>query len=561
MWNMKALLTMAPFWDPYCPPLGITSLQAYLKQRGHDVAIFDYNTDKQLWHQYRAYFEYLQQLLPQARGWNIMRVGPDYFSRHQMAWFSLREEPKRYAELSRLILNIDERHDLDPAQFSPLDQIFDAIWARIIELTDAQLAKHQPDVLGCTLLSSTLPASLHILKRAKTLNSNVRTVLGGPGPIMGAGADSPDTHRLLDRCSWIDNLVIGEGELLLDGLMRDAFPRRRIISLRDVPQILDLVEIAKPSRQGLVQDISQLPTPDYTGLDARSYTNLSVGVTRGCAYKCSFCYETTYWKTYRKRPIDFALRDLETLRLRYDRTHFFLCDSLVNFFAGELADGVLERRLDVKWDAYLRADKELLDRKYVDHLAEGGMVRARLGLESADTDTLNLMNKSMSVDQMGKVLENLAAAGIQTSTLWIVGFPEEDERAFQHSLDFLAEFKDSIYCADPWQFIFHPTVGSEPVFGRLVASESFEARYGMRRLYPEEFDDALLVQYHELNIPDVVPMKIDRIERMCALMETAGIPNPYNLREWRAANRRWEQLHPRRAKVAPVAALTARPHK
>src|SRR4029078_7705538 len=94
---MKALLTMAPFWDPYCPPLGITSLQAFLKQRGHDVAIFDYNTDKHLWHQYRAYFDYLQQVLPAARGWNIMRVGPDYFTRHQMAWFSLRE-PRRYAE-------------------------------------------------------------------------------------------------------------------------------------------------------------------------------------------------------------------------------------------------------------------------------------------------------------------------------------------------------------------------------------------------------------------------------------------------------------------------------
>ena len=141
-----------------------------------------------------------------------------------------------------------------------------------------------------------------------------------------------------------------------------------------------------------------------------------------------------------------------------------------------------------------------------EHLAEGGMVRARLGLESADTDTLNLMNKRMSVSQMGRVLHNLADAGIQTSTLWIVGFPEEDERAFQHSLDFLVEHRDAIYCADPWQFIFHPTVGSEPVFGRLVASQSFETRYGMRRLYPEEFDDALLVQYYELDIPDDVPV-------------------------------------------------------
>jgi hypothetical protein len=74
----------------------------------------------------------------------------------------------------------------------------------------------------------------------------------------------------------------------------------------------------------------------------------------------------------------------------------------------------------------------------------------------------------------------------------------------------------------------------------------------MRRLYPEEFDDALLVQYFELDIPDVVPMKIDRIRRMCRVMQEAGIPNPYTLREWRAANRRWDELHPKRTASVAV---------
>src|SRR5262249_47617845 len=158
---------------------------------------------------------------------------------------------------------------------------------------------------------------------------------------------------------------------------------------------------------------------------------------------------------YRKRPIASALHDLTVLRNKYDRSHFFLCDSLANFFAKDLSEGLLAERLDVKWDAYMRADKELLDPEYVALLADGGMVRARLGLESADEDTLDRMSKRMSAERMGKVLENLAAEGIQTSTLWIVGFPEEDEGAFQTSLDFLVEYKDAIYCADPWQFIFH----------------------------------------------------------------------------------------------------------
>jgi len=550
---MRSLLVMPPFWDPYCPPLGITSLQASLVRSGHDIAIHDYNTDGGLWRAYKSYFEVLQEVIPATRKWNVLRLGPDYFSRHLMAWLSLRDDPKKYGDISRHILNIDGRLELDPATFEPLTRIFEAMFARIDEVTDRLLDEHKPGVFGCTLLTTTLPSAVYILRRAKEKNPEIRTVLGGPGPIMGAGADSPDTHRILEKCPWIDNLVIGEGEVLIDAIIRNRLPRRKVLSLRDVPALESndgLISLGsmRTERQGLIKDISTLPTPDYTGLTVNAYPNLSVGISRGCAYQCSFCYETTYWKRYRKRPMDSAVHDLRTLSERYGRNRFFLCDSLANFFADDLSNALQEQKLDIKWDAYLRADKELLDQSYVQHLADGGMVRARLGLESADTATLEIMNKKASVDHMGTVLENLAKAGIETSTLWIVGFPTEDERAFQSSLDFLREHKNVIHSADPWQFIFHPTTGDEAVFGRLVAADSFESKYGMRRLYPEEYDDALLVQYYELDIPDAVSTKMDRLERMCALLNEEGIPNPYSMREWRAAAQRWRTLHPQAAR-------------
>jgi hypothetical protein len=551
---MRTLLAMAPFWDPYCPPLGICSLQAFLKQRGHQVAILDYNTDREIWYHYRDYFRHLLEVVPAARRWNVMRLGPDYFSRHQMAWLRLRSSPRKYQELCRLILDIDGRQDLDPRTFEPFDRILEAIYARVEALTVEAMRAETPDLVGCTLLSTTLPASTEILRIAKRLHPEARTVLGGPGPFMGAGADSPDTRRVLDQCPWIDNVVIGEGELLIEALQHPEAPRRRLLGLRDVAA---LSGADSTTRLGLIRDLGTLPTPDYTGLELPHYTNLSVAISRGCAYDCAFCYETTYWKKYRRRPLDAAIGDLAELSRRHGRTHFFLCDSLANFFAHDLAGGLIEAGVDIKWDAYLRADEELVDRAYVAHLADGGMVRARLGLESADAGTLDRMSKRAAAEHMGTVLENLAAEGIQTSTLWIVGFPGEDEAAFQASLDFLSEHRDVIYAADPWHFVFHPTTGNEPVFGRLVASNSFETRYGMRRLYPEEFDDALLVQYYELDIPDVVATKIDRIERMCAVLEEAGIPNPYSLREWRAANRRWETMHPRRRPAAQVAVPTA----
>jgi radical SAM superfamily enzyme YgiQ (UPF0313 family) len=544
---------MPPFWDPYCPPLGITSLQAYLRSRGHQTAIFDFNTDASLWRSQRAYYDLLIKVVPDASKWNIMRLGPDYFSRHQMAWRSLRDRPSEYRDLSAHILNIDGRQTIDWGELDGFDGIFEAIYARIDLLLDAQLARHRPTLIGCTLLTTTMPAALHILERAKAADPDVRTVLGGPGPIMGAGADSPDTERILELCPFLDNIVIGEGEVLIERLHRGGLDRRRIYSLRDVPAAAD-GEAPELAKGGLIKHIAELPTPDYDGLSVPNYFNLSVGVSRGCAYSCSFCYETTFWKRYRKRPMESALRDLQRLRTRYDRTNFFLCDSLTNLFAEDLADGVLERGLDVRWDGYLRADAPLMDARFVEHLADGGMIRARIGVESADPETLTAMDKRTTVDVMSVVLERLAAAGIQTSTLWIVGFPTEDDAAFENSLRFLRDHADLIYAADPWQFIFHPTVGPEPVFGRLVAEHSFETRYGMRRLYPEEYDAALLVQYYELDVPDVMATKIDRLERMSATIAEAGIPNPYSMGEWRAANSRWRAMHPPRPAPARAGA-------
>ena len=51
------------------------------------------------------------------------------------------------------------------------------------------------------------------------------------------------------------------------------------------------------------------------------------------------------------------------------------------------------------------------------------------------------------------------------------------------------------------------------------------------------------MQYHELDIPDVVQTKIDRLERMVACIRESGIPNPYSMADWRAARRRWHALH------------------
>jgi len=83
-------------------------------------------------------------------------------------------------------------------------------------------------------------------------------------------------------------------------------------------------------------------------------------------------------------------------------------------------------------------------------------VRSRLGLESASQRILDAMVKKTTPEQMERSLEVLAAAGVITSTLWIVCYPGESEAEFAETLRFIRANRDRIYQADAWLFQYHP---------------------------------------------------------------------------------------------------------
>lgn len=53
----RALLILPHFWDPVCPPMGITSLKAYAEKEGHRVDLFDFNTVPDIYAAQGFYFE------------------------------------------------------------------------------------------------------------------------------------------------------------------------------------------------------------------------------------------------------------------------------------------------------------------------------------------------------------------------------------------------------------------------------------------------------------------------------------------------------------------------
>lgn len=516
---------MPHFWDPLCPPMGITSLKSYLEERGHQVFIYDFNSDPEIFTIQYKYFDLGAQQIPKWKKWNIRRNGVDCLSQHQAVYLHGRHR-EDYPDLVREVMDISLSGRLNDLDIGVFDALFEKLFGLVEKKLKSLMSSVQPDFVGCTLLNSSAPACGFILQKAKALKPDVLTILGGPGPQLGITVESKDLTTFFENRTCIDYLVIGEGEALLTAVVEGQFKPRGILSRKDLP----------PSNEKLSgkQFAETYPLPSFDGLDTSRYLMLSVSSSRGCPYECSFCAETVFWKGFRSVKAEELADRILTLADRYKSSTFYICDSLSNHIISPLTWKLKEKNAGIKLDCYLRADEPVTNRKNVIGWREGGLFRARLGLESASQKILDSMVKMTNPDRMGRSIVTLAEESIHTSTLWMIGFPGETESDFQMTMNFVKEHHKCIYQTDPILFLYHPE--------GLSNSEGLGKTFGVQYRFSKALQEVLKINSYVLEKETSLPEKFDRIERFDALQEELGIPNPYTVRELFYADTRWSSL-------------------
>jgi hypothetical protein len=511
-----------------CVPLGISSLKAYAESRGHSVTLLDLNTDPDIFGAQRAYFAEGKAQFPYWKHWNIERNGTEMLAIHQILYLFARNRPD-YRDLVAQVLNLDGRDDREfRARFdaSRFDAIFTALYARVSAVLTETLRRLTPDVVGCSLFNSTWPGALYLLKRAKQLVPAARTVVGGPGPLMGITSRASEVRAFMDRHDFIDYFVIGEGEQpFLEILGREDLPRGILDPQHGVIDIKRSAAFVQPS---------ELPTPDYGQLDVSRYLQLSVASSRGCPYACSFCAETVFWKGFRSFGGSRTFQQMQQLGEKYRRRSFYLCDSLSNPVIGALTADISASGQPYTLDGYLRADATAVDPRAVRKWKAGGLARARLGMESASQRILDKMVKKTTPEYMSRSLRALADEGVLTSTLWIVCYPGETEGEFSDTLDFIRRHRPSIYQADAWLFQYHPE--------GLADSRALHQENGSRPRFDGEINDILAVSPYVVDRDLSQAERFDRLERFVRTMKELQVPNPYSVFEWVTAENRWTSL-------------------
>jgi radical SAM superfamily enzyme YgiQ (UPF0313 family) len=500
--------------------MGIACLKSFLTERGYEVAIEDANTDDSFNELYHRYVDKMRAWIPAEHQGNFYNVGQEVLENHLTALLN-RQEDGDYFTLLGLLVKENFYVELERSQLEELDAIASGFYTMLDDYVERLLERENPDVLGLSVFRGNLGASLAAARLARKVKPGIKTVMGGAIFSQSLGLGTPDLDYFLQASAGVvDALIIGEGEHLfwqwLEGRLEAD---KRIYTPADT--------------RGELLDLSNAPLPDYSGLDLAMYPHIAHYGSRSCPFECSFCSETKYWGKYRKKEVPQLAGELTDLSRRHKSQLVLMCDSLLNPVISPLSQE-MERRDDALYiDGYLRVGKESLDRSTVYQWRRGGFYRARLGIESGSPHVLQLMEKRIAVDEIKQSLQNLADAGIKTTTYWVMGHPGETEEDFLKTLALIQDMKDHIY--EAWCSTFHyfPT--------GQVNSNEWSAH--SRLLYPETFRPLLISLPEALDLEPNRQEAFGRMNRFVEHCRNLGIPNPYTMREFHQADNRWKQLH------------------
>jgi len=174
----------------------------------------------------------------------------------------------------------------------------------------------------------------------------------------------------------------------------------------------------------------------------RSYT---VGMSSvGCPFACDFCCmrETGF----APRSAGVVFEEMATASQAHGIREFDWFDPVMlqdKPRITELADRLIEGRLDLIWSARTRIEPLLesrrsgrVDERFIARLAESGCRRLFVGIESASPEILRGIHKGLDVTPAREVFQALRDHGIMVLGFFMIGSPGETRRTAMRTIRF-----------------------------------------------------------------------------------------------------------------------------
>jgi radical SAM superfamily enzyme YgiQ (UPF0313 family) len=163
---------------------------------------------------------------------------------------------------------------------------------------------------------------------------------------------------------------------------------------------------------------------------------LPVYISRGCPFRCAFCYnEIVMKRTWRQHSNQFILDQIQWLK---DTYRINAVDYADDYLFGRIKPMQrLVEKVGMPWSGQVRV--QLLRPEFVSWMAETGCQWVNIGAESGSQKVLDSINKDQKAEWIEWGVRNLAqhAPHIEANLSFIVGLPEEGPEERQVTLQLI----------------------------------------------------------------------------------------------------------------------------
>lgn len=315
--------------------------------------------------------------------------------------------------------------------------------ASALEMTwedlEAELQIASPDVVAITALTPTIGQALKSAQITRKTCSDAVIVMGGYHPTF-------NYQEVLENDS-VDVVVRGEGEYTMLDLVKTLenggdLEEVKGIAFKDTvtpvrPPITDLDSLPFPARH-------LLPMDHYKLFNMKTSMSTMI-TTRGCPMQCSFCASAAlHGSKLRLRSPKNVVDEMEHLVKEHNvKTIAFMDDTftLRRKRVLEICEEIRKRDLDVLWGCTARVDT--LSEDVIRKMREAGCIAMFMGVESADQQVLDEVNKNTSIARIRSAFELSKKEKMRTIASVVLGMPGDTKESIKRTVKFVKELNPS----------------------------------------------------------------------------------------------------------------------
>ncbi|MDP2926491.1 MAG: radical SAM protein [Nanoarchaeota archaeon] len=193
-------------------------------------------------------------------------------------------------------------------------------------------------------------------------------------------------------------------------------------------------------------DMDKLPFPDYDLVEVKKYPNFYISTSRGCPYRCSFCYNSygpNCMQPYKEFSFNKSVELIRNLSSKYKKRTFTIVDD--NFPSNRERLKLMSREMrnmDIKFDICCRAN--YCDMETLSYLKKAGCWQIQIGVESGSQRVLNFLKKGTTVKMNADAINNCHKIGIMTHASFMIGIPTETIEELNETLRFVKNNKPDL---------------------------------------------------------------------------------------------------------------------